>query len=100
MPHLTGWDVIDAVRGRWPTMPIIMISGFATDDDVRQAQQVRVPLLHKPFTVIELRRVVRELLAAGASQPGRRTKSDVPRKPLMKAPEEEQESRETQEDQA
>jgi CheY-like chemotaxis protein len=55
MPHLTGWDVVNAVRGRRPTMPIIMISGFATKDDMKQARQVGVPLLQKPFSVAELR---------------------------------------------
>jgi CheY-like chemotaxis protein len=97
MPHLSGWGVVNAVRGRRPTMPMIMISGFATDDDVRRAQGLGVPLLHKPFSVIELRRVVRELLAAEASLPERRTESDVPRKPPMKAPEERQEGREAEE---
>jgi DNA-binding response OmpR family regulator len=99
MPHVTGWDVVNAVRGRRPTMPMIMISGFATYDDVRRAQRLGVPLLHKPFSVSELRRVVRELLAAEASQLERRTESDVPRKPLMKAPEEPQEGQEAQENQ-
>jgi CheY-like chemotaxis protein len=99
MPHLTGWDVVSAVRGRRPTMPMIMISGFATDDDVREAQRLRVPLLHKPFSVIDLRRVVRELLAAEVSQPESRPQSDVSRKPLMKAPEEPQKGQEAQEDQ-
>jgi CheY-like chemotaxis protein len=99
MPQLNGWDVVNAVRGRRPTMPMIMISGCATDDDVREAQRLQVPLLHKPFSVIELRRVVRELLTAEASQPGRRTESDVVRKPLRKASEEPQEGQEAQENQ-
>jgi CheY-like chemotaxis protein len=99
MPHLTGWGVVNAVRGRRPTMPMIMISGFATDDDVRQAQRLGVPPLDKPFSVIEFRRVVRELLTAEASQPGRPTESDVPRKPLMKVPEERHEGGKAQEDQ-
>jgi CheY-like chemotaxis protein len=62
MPSMSGWAVVNAVRERTPTMPIIVISGFATDDDARQAQTVGVPLLRKPFSVAELRRVVRELL--------------------------------------
>jgi len=66
MPSMSGWDVVNAVRGRLPMMPMIMISGFATEDDVRQAQSVGMPLLHKPFSVVELRRVVSELLAAEA----------------------------------
>jgi DNA-binding response OmpR family regulator len=62
MPSMSGWDVVNAVRERRPTMPIIMISGFATEDEMRRAQAVGVPLLHKPFSVTELQRVVRELL--------------------------------------
>jgi CheY-like chemotaxis protein len=62
MPSMSGWAVVNAVRERLPTMPIIMISGFATDDDARQAQAVGVPLLPKPFTMTELRRVLREML--------------------------------------
>jgi DNA-binding response OmpR family regulator len=62
MPSMSGWDVVNAVRERLPTMSIIMISGFTTEDDMRQAQAVGAPLLHKPFSVAELRRVIRELL--------------------------------------
>jgi DNA-binding response OmpR family regulator len=99
MPNVSGWDVVNAVRGRLATMPIIMISGFATEDDMRRARHVGVPLLQKPFSVAELQRVVRKLLAAGASHPERQTESEVPRKPLMKAPEEPQARREAQPDQ-
>jgi DNA-binding response OmpR family regulator len=87
MPNVSGWDVVNAVRARRPTMPIIMISGFATEDDMRQAREVGVPLLQKPFSVAEIQRVIRELLAPGASHPERQTESGVPRKPLLKAPE-------------
>jgi DNA-binding response OmpR family regulator len=76
MPHMTGWDVVNAVRGRLLTMPMIMISGFATEDDVRHADRAGVPLLQKPFSVAELRRIVREVLTAAASQSERRTESD------------------------
>lgn len=89
MPHLTGWDVVNTVRGRRPTMPIIMISGFATEDDVRHAIRVRVLLLHQPFSVAELRRAVRSaVLTAEVPTPKRRTEGDLPRGPLIKIPEE------------
>jgi CheY-like chemotaxis protein len=64
MPNMSGWDVVKAVRGRLLTMPIIMISGFATDDDLRHAQAVRVPLLQKPFSMSEFQRVVHEVLTS------------------------------------
>jgi CheY-like chemotaxis protein len=82
MPRLTGWDVVEAARARVPTMPIIMISGFATDDDLRRAQRAGVPLLRKPFTFAELRRAVSEALNFSSFQPNSQTSSDVPRKPL------------------
>jgi DNA-binding response OmpR family regulator len=72
MLNVSGWDVVNAVRARRPTMPIIMISGFATEDDMRQAREVGVPLLQKPFSVAELQRVIRERLAPGASPPSAR----------------------------
>lgn len=64
MPNMSGWDVVKAVRGRQLTMPMIMISGSATDDDLRHAQTVGVPLLQKPFSVSEFGRVVREVLTS------------------------------------
>ena len=62
MPTVSGWDVVNAVRGRLPTMPIIMISGFATEEDMRQARHVGVPLLQKPFDVDTLLRHVGQAL--------------------------------------
>lgn len=92
MPRMTGWDVVEAVRARVPTMPMIMTSAFAIDDEVSRAQRVGVPLLPKPFSVAELRRVIREVLSE------RETKSDVPRKPLTTAPEERQREPEAREE--
>jgi DNA-binding response OmpR family regulator len=99
MPNVSGWDVVNAVRGRLPTMPIIMISGFATEDDMKEARQVGVPLLQKPFSVAELQRVMRQALSGDTSQPEPRPAAEVPRKPLMKAPEEPHARPEAQQDQ-
>jgi CheY-like chemotaxis protein len=100
MPGMTGWDVVEAVRARVPTIPVILISGFATDDDVRRAHRVGLPLLHKPFSLAEFRQVIRSVLTPEASHPERRTESDVPRKPLKKATEEDQQDPEARENQA
>jgi CheY-like chemotaxis protein len=58
MPGMTGWDVVDAVRARVPTMPIMMMSGFATDADRERARAAGVTMLQKPFPVADFRRAV------------------------------------------
>ena len=101
MPSMSGWGVVNAVRQRLPTMPIIMISGFATEDDMRQAQAVGYRRCTNPFRWPSSGGSSASCWAALRAPPERRKMEwDVPRKPLMKAPEEQQESREAQEDQA
>jgi CheY-like chemotaxis protein len=63
MPHMSGWDVVEAVRQQVPRMPLIVISGFATDDDVERAAQAGVRLLQKPFQLAEVKRAIREMLS-------------------------------------
>jgi CheY-like chemotaxis protein len=83
MPGLTGWHVVEAVRSRRPMMPMLMISGFATEADVERARQERVEFLHKPFRSDELRQAIGEALARGLPSPPPTTL----KKPLAKAPE-------------
>jgi CheY-like chemotaxis protein len=67
MPLMSGWDVLEAVRGRVPRMPFIVISGFPTDDDVKRAAQAGVLLLHKPFQVAEMKWAIRETISRQGS---------------------------------
>ena len=49
LPGMTGWQVIDAIRGRVPGVPVIVITGV-DDPSVRtRARQCQVSLLLKPF---------------------------------------------------
>jgi len=73
MPHMSGWDVVEAVRQQVPRMPLIVISGFATDDDVERAAQAGVCLLQKPFQLAEVKRAIREMLSGKATR-GRRSR--------------------------
>lgn len=74
MPHMSGWEVVARVRQHAPEMPVIMISGFATDDDVTRAQRIGIIVLHKPFSLADFRQALAQSL-----QPAR--------KPLAKAEE-------------
>jgi len=64
-------------------MPMLMISGFATEADVERARQERVEFLPKPFRSDELRQAIGEALARGLPSPAPTTL----KKPLAKAPE-------------
>ena len=49
LPGMTGWQVVDAIRGRVPGVPVIVITGL-DDPSVRtRARQCQVSLLVKPF---------------------------------------------------
>src|SRR5262249_58239492 len=48
MPHMSGWEVVEGVRHRAPGTRVLVISGFATPDDVERAQHLGIRLVHKP----------------------------------------------------
>ena len=54
MPELSGWEVIEGVRQVDGEVPVIVITGVATDEDVRRALRTGVTLLHKPTSIAEL----------------------------------------------
>ncbi|MEO6056235.1 MAG: ATP-binding protein, partial [Gemmatimonadales bacterium] len=51
MPHLNGRQLYDAVRARWPDLPVLFMSGHAGESDVHRRMVPRgAPFLQKPFT--------------------------------------------------
>jgi two-component system, NtrC family, response regulator len=62
LPGMTGWQVIDAIRGRVPGVPVIVITGV-DDPSVRtRARQCQVSLLFKPFSLDALKGVLVDAL--------------------------------------
>ena len=56
MPVMGGWELSRKVAIRYPGVPVLLLSGYATDDLVRRGliADAGVPLLLKPFTPAEL----------------------------------------------
>jgi DNA-binding response OmpR family regulator len=54
MPGLSGADVARAARDRWPSMPILFVTGHADTEALKEALGHDAPMLHKPFGVREL----------------------------------------------
>jgi DNA-binding response OmpR family regulator len=70
MPHMSGWEVVELVRHRAPGTAVLIISGFATEDDVGRAQRMGIRILHKPFSVADLRHATEEAIRqANMAQP-------------------------------
>ncbi|HZL34012.1 MAG TPA: response regulator [Tepidisphaeraceae bacterium] len=69
MPDKTGYDVFAAVRRKWLTVPIILMTGFGYDPNhsiVRASQEGLQAVLFKPFKVDQLLSEIRKALAPQA----------------------------------
>ncbi len=65
MPNMSGMTLIEQVQQRRPTMPIVAISGFTVDTDVRDALAAKqIRFVPKPFTAEALAQAVAQALTA------------------------------------
>ena len=64
MPEgMTGIELADRVRTRWPSIRLILSSGFSGGELAVPDELKNVPMLRKPYDVSDLARVVRATLA-------------------------------------
>lgn len=66
MPGRSGVDLASEVRRRWPTIPVMLLTGFEGSDDVQAAVDTGLVhrLMTKPWRGAQLRQVVDEMLSA------------------------------------
>jgi CheY-like chemotaxis protein len=64
MPEMSGWEVIQAIRRRAPTTPIILITGLSDPAVIHRAREWRVPVILKPFRLDRLKAALVEALYA------------------------------------
>jgi signal transduction histidine kinase/ActR/RegA family two-component response regulator len=61
---MSGWDLAERIRERWPRTPVVLATGWGAQIDVEEARTRGVAdVLAKPFGVSELRQLVAELTA-------------------------------------
>jgi PAS domain S-box-containing protein len=58
MPRMTGVELAEHVRSAWPTVPVLLITGYAGGD-----VDLGFPLLSKPFRRADLAAALEELVA-------------------------------------
>jgi len=61
MPQMTGAQLIDAARAKWPDLPVVLATGYA---ELPEGADRNLPRLGKPFMQSDLERVVRQTTAA------------------------------------
>ncbi|MGQ0648968.1 MAG: PAS domain S-box protein [Gemmatimonadaceae bacterium] len=72
MPRLAGRDAAVQIRAMDPTLPVLLVSGYleqAIGDDAERAS-VFAGIVAKPFTLLELSRVVASHLRRGSAENG------------------------------
>jgi cyclic di-GMP phosphodiesterase len=63
MPGLSGFDLLDEVRSRRPSLPVLLVTGSGTEDNLQEAlAHGAAGLIVKPFTQAELRQRVSDVL--------------------------------------
>jgi CheY-like chemotaxis protein len=64
MPGMDGVELGRRLRERWPDLPVVLTSGYShvLAEDARHG----FPLLHKPYSVEDLSRVLRHAIGTAA----------------------------------
>ena len=65
MPEMNGMELAEAVRRVLPGVPVVITSGFISDEMRQQAQALGVALLQKEYTLERLPGLVHAVLGAG-----------------------------------
>jgi CheY-like chemotaxis protein len=59
MPGMSGIELADAIRERWPTLPVILATGYS---DELVAKRPEFPSIAKPFTSADLQDAIASAL--------------------------------------
>ncbi len=63
MPGLTGWEVAEGVKKRYPEVPVILVSGWAVQQSEPRIKESGVRcVLQKPLTMAKFQEAIREAL--------------------------------------
>ena len=57
---MSGMELLTRIRSQWPALPVVLVSGFTSDDVTGIAlRDLRAHFLPKPFTRDELLNAIR-----------------------------------------
>jgi len=63
MPQMDGYDLLDAIKSEHPSMPVVVVTGYAVGDAREDEITAKADgFLHKPFKVDEIESILTNLL--------------------------------------
>jgi len=70
MPGIGGLDLLHSIKGKYPALPVILITAFVSPDDaVAAMKDGAFDYISKPFNVAEIKNVIRSATARKNSDP-------------------------------
>ena len=64
MPGLGGLDLLHSIKGKYPTLPVILLTAFVSPDDAVSAMKDGAfDYISKPFDVAEIKNIIRSATA-------------------------------------
>ena len=69
MPGLGGLDLLHSIKGKYPTLPVILLTAFVSPDDaVAAMKDGAFDYISKPFDVAEIKNIIRSATARRVSE--------------------------------
>lgn len=70
MPGQTGTELAAVVRGRWPDLPFVLLTGYDGDPEVVAAHQAGLvrEVVAKPWRAAQLKELVAQMVAPPAAE--------------------------------
>jgi CheY-like chemotaxis protein len=63
MPDISGWEVSKTVKQRNPNVPVVVITGWGVTPDPDKIREAKVDsIIHKPFQIDQLEKIIQDLL--------------------------------------
>ena len=63
MPNMTGMELIEVVRVKYPKIPIVLISGYTVDESENKDKKIQPDgFLAKPFMMSDIEELLNSLL--------------------------------------
>lgn len=63
MPKCTGPELVRRMRVRYPTIPVVFMTGYASTEEMEDAPVPAISgVLHKPFALLALKKAVRQAI--------------------------------------
>ena len=67
MPGMNGVDFARRVAAKWPSLPVLLMSGYSDAEVIDASDLLRMPFIEKPFTSASLLSAVADAIAVGAT---------------------------------